>query len=403
MKIIQLVESLDIGGLPNYVLQLAKLLKNAGHDVDVAYTRGVPGAHLETNGLNVIHTPKYSDLLKHKPDLIHIHLLSDLEYLEALSEQNDITVIRSFHDYTSTCLRRGKRRFPGDRCHRPVNYGCVAFGCLIGPPRPDSNLKLPQIMNLTKKIKEKDIYRGFDAAICGSHHMKNMLLSNQFSEEKIFRIPYFSKFEAEAHKDTTKKPGVGIDRPYNLLFSGQAVKGKGLEILIEALGGIKKDWNLTVFCEGPRLLPAKELAKNLGISDRITFNGWVEQSVLIDAYKDADIFILPSIWDDPGPLVGIEALACGTPVVGFAVGGIPDYVIDGQTGFLVRDITPGGLREGIKRAMAAPDLLKKLVTQCKTHVKQHHAEQKHLKNVMIAYDFATQNLQKKKINQDNEQ
>ncbi|MEZ5813118.1 MAG: glycosyltransferase family 4 protein [Alphaproteobacteria bacterium] len=392
MKIVQLVENLGIGGLPNYVLQLSWLLKNAGHEVLVAYTKGTPGAHLETAGLDVIHAPEYADLSAVSPDIIHIHLLSDIDYLEELSAQNNSIVIRSFHDYTSTCLRRGKRRFPGDRCQRALDYGCVAFGCLIGPPLPDANTRLPRIMNLPEKIREKDIYRGFDAAICGSHHMKGMLLNNGFAESKVFRIPYFSKFEAEAYNDIVKRDGVGTTRPFELLFSGQAVSGKGLEVLIEALGGVKEDWHLTVFCEGPRLEHAQALAKKLEIFDKITFNGWAPQSVLIDAYKNADIFILPSIWDDPGPLVGIEALACGTPVVGFAVGGVPDYVIDGKTGFLVKDITAKGLERGIKRAIKDPEDLKALAEPCKTHVIQHHAEKKHLDDIMHVYNVAQENL-----------
>lgn len=388
MRIIQLVESLDIGGLPNYVLQLANLQKSAGHDVQVAYAKGTPGDHLETAGLDVVHAPDFQALQAFEPDIIHIHLLSDPDYLHALSEQNKIVVVRSFHDYTSTCLRRGKRRFPGDRCHRPINYGCAAFGCIIGPPLPDSPSRLPRIMNLQEKINEKDIYRGFDAAICGSHHMRGMLSGNQFDDSKLFRIPYFSKFENEAHNEAEKREGAGTSRPFELLFSGQAVKGKGLEILIEALADIPYDWHLTVFCEGPRRIPAEDLAKKHDISSRITFNGWVEQSVLIDAYKSADIFVLPSIWDDPGPLVGIEALACGTPVVGFAVGGIPDYVIEGKTGFLVEETNDKGLRSGILRAMKNPDALKKLVPDCKSHVKQHHAAQRHLDMITEVYESA---------------
>ncbi|PCI99948.1 MAG: hypothetical protein COB14_05205 [Alphaproteobacteria bacterium] len=394
MKIIQLVESLDIGGLPNYVLQLAKLLQSAGHDLQVAYTKGTPGTHLETSDINVIHVPTFKDLKALSPDIVHIHLLSDIDYLNALAQQDEIVVIRSFHDYTSTCLRRGKRRFPNDRCHRPLNYGCAAFGCIIAPPLADSKSRLPRLMNLPQKIQERNIYRQFDAAICGSHHMKKMLASNGFSENKLHRIPYFSKFENEAHNDVQKPDGAGTSRPFELLFSGQAVKGKGLEVLIEALGHFPpaQPWHLTVFCEGARRQPAEERAKQLNIHDKITFNGWVKQSILIDAYKKADLFILPSIWDDPGPLVGIEALACGTPVVGFAVGGVPDYVIDGKTGFLVTNVSANGLYKGLERAMKDPEELKNLVTQCKSHVKKQHAAQKHLEKIMQVY---TATLEKK--------
>lgn len=384
MNIIQLVESLDIGGLPNYVLQLANLQKDAGHNVTVAYVSGTPGAHLETKGLNVVSTPDIKSITDLAPDIVHIHLLSDITLLRDL-ENSDLKIIRSFHDYTSTCLRRGKRRFPGDRCQRALDYGCAAFGCLIGPPKPNASLRIPSLMNLPQKIEERNIYRRYDAAICGSHHMKNMLLKNGFQDSKTFRIPYFSKFADVAKSGANKEDGAGISRPFRLLFSGQAVTGKGLEVLIEALGSVDGNWHLTVFSEGPRQVHAKTKAQELGILDKITFNGWVEQSALKQAYMDADVFILPSIWDDPGPLVGIEALACGTPVVGFAVGGIPDYVIEGQTGFLVKDVSPQGLRAGIKRALDMNKDISMFTQKCKDHVISTHAPAEHLQLIENVY------------------
>lgn len=388
MKIVQLVESLDIGGLPNYVLQLAKLLADAGNDVTIGYVRGTPGAHLELSGLNVVSIPDVESLKKMSPDIVHIHLLSDIDFLSAL-EKSNLRVIRSFHDYTSTCLRRGKRRFRGDRCQRALGYGCAAFGCLIAPPLPDSGSRLPRLANLPEKISERDIYRRFDAAICGSHHMRDMLLKNGFDGNSVYRIPYFSKFADEAAKPATKETGAGKSRPFEFLFSGQAVSGKGLEILIEALAGLKGNWSLTVFSEGARLPHAKEKAAALGLADKITFNGWVEQSALRAAYKKADLFILPSIWDDPGPLVGIEALACGTPVAGFAVGGIPDYVLDGQTGFLVKDVSVQGLHKALQTALGDTQNVAKMSKACQELVTQHHGAETHLQNIQNVYKAVT--------------
>ena len=73
------------------------------------------------------------------------------------------------------------------------------------------------------------------------------------------------------------------------------------------------------------------------------------QSALAEMYAKADLFVLPSIWDDPGPLVGIEALSFGAPLAGFAVGGIPDYLIDGQTGVLVNEVGAHDLHEELRQ------------------------------------------------------
>ena len=65
--------------------------------------------------------------------------------------------------------------------------------------------------------------------------------------------------------------------------------------------------------------------------------------------------MLPSIWDDPGPLVGIEAMSFETPVVSFPVGGIPDYVIDGQTGWLASGVSSQALTAALHAAISTPD------------------------------------------------
>lgn len=384
MKIVQLVDRFGVGGLPNYVVQLSQLLKSAGHNVTVAYSEEGPAAHLETAGLQLVHAQQARDLMALKPDLIHVHVLRDTAYVQELHRLG-VPLLRSFHDYTSTCLRLGKRRFPGDRCQRALGYSCAAFGCLVAPPAPGSSSRLPRLMNLPDRILERNLYRDFDAAICGSYHMQAMLQKNGFAENKLHRIPYFSKFEDEAHQPVQKAGGAGTTRPFELLFSGQAIKGKGLEVLIAALPNLPQNWRLTVFAEGPRLEAAKEQARQTGIFERITFCNWVGQSELREAYRNADLFILPSIWDDPGPLVGIEALACGTPVLGFAVGGIPDYVIEGETGFLVHDVSAEGLGNGLKQALSDANHLASMTPNCKNRVKNHHSAAAHLAQIEPVY------------------
>lgn len=376
MRIVKISEVLGVGGLPNYVLSVARALQERGHEVIIAHgNRDVPD-HLETAGLTLAHLSDWRGVAELKPDLAHVHLLSDLEGVESLFSLN-VPLVRMFHDYTSTCLRRGKRRWPGDRCQRPLDYKCAGFGCVIGRPAPGS--KIPRLMNLPAKIAERDAYRRFDASVVGSNHMAGMLRTNGFAESKIHLIPYFSKFAERAGEVFARPPGVaGRDRPFELLFTGQAVTGKGLEVLIEALAGLPQDWRLTVCSDGPRLAPAKARAGVLGIAERIVFHTWMPQSALAEMYAKADLFVLPSIWDDPGPLVGIEALSFGAPLAGFAVGGIPDYLIDGQTGVLVNEVGARGLHEGLRRALSDPEALSRMGREGQRRVRERHTETAHI-------------------------
>lgn len=65
--------------------------------------------------------------------------------------------------------------------------------------------------------------------------------------------------------------------------------------------------------------------------------------------------MFPSLWDEPFGLVGIEAMSFGTPVVGFAVGGISDYLLDKETGLLVRETTADALRAALTQVIDNPE------------------------------------------------
>lgn len=382
MKIVHLSSEMPLGGLTNYVLQLVKSFKGSYPDMQIACLNPSIPASIGETGIEITHVKSIYDLAALKPDLVHVHLLNDVDFIKSLFTL-DVPLLRMFHDYTSTCLRRGKRRWPGDRCHRPLNMGCAAYGCIVGPPLPGN--RLPRLMNLFEKIHERNLYRKFDSVVVGSRHMAGMLLKNGFSADKIAHIPYFSAFAREAETIVPKMHGAARGRPLEFLFSGQAVTGKGLEILIEALAGLEKHWRLTVFSEGPRLAPAKELAKKYGIDDLISFRGWVPHAQLAESYRAADVFILPSIWDDPGPLVGIEALSFGTPVVAFAVGGISDYVYDERTGYLVNDTTPAGLNRALAQCIENPEKLAPMGSAGQALVRENHTLAVHLKRLEDLY------------------
>lgn len=383
MKVVKIVEELGVGGLPNYVIQVARGLQDRGHEVIIAHGNPNPGDHLETDGLRLVHLDDLGRVGGLGADLIHVHLLSDTDVIAGLFDL-DVPLVRFFHDYTSTCLRRGKRRWPGDRCQRALGPSCAAFGCVIGRPAPGS--VLPRLVDLPDKIRERDLYRDFDASIVGSSHMVKMLETNGFPSARIHKIPYFSKFADGALIPVDRSgPLPGRDRPFELLFTGQAVIGKGLEVLIEALRGVPGHWRLTVCSDGPRLPNAKKMAQEYGIIDRMSFHTWMPHSALLDYYRKSDIFVLPSIWDDPGPLVGIEALSFGAPLVGFAVGGIPDYLIDGQTGILVRDVSAAGLRAGLIRAMESPEKIAEMAIAAQKLVVARHSLDAHVSGVEDVY------------------
>jgi glycosyltransferase involved in cell wall biosynthesis len=139
-----------------------------------------------------------------------------------------------------------------------------------------------------------------------------------------------------------------------VLFVGQVIRGKGVDLLLQALAGVPGDWHATIVGTGNHLDACRALAEELGIAARVTFAGWVSHQSLEPYYARAAVCAVPSRWPEPFGMVGVEAMARGRPVIGFAVGGIPDWLDDGVTGILVPEADTAAFGAAIAALLADP-------------------------------------------------
>jgi len=139
-----------------------------------------------------------------------------------------------------------------------------------------------------------------------------------------------------------------------VLFVGQVIRGKGVDLLLQALGQVPGDWHATIVGTGNHLDPCRRLAETLGIAARVEFAGWVPHQALEPFYARAAVCVVPSRWPEPFGMVGVEAMARGRPVIGFAVGGIPDWLDDGVTGILIPEADTARLGAAIAELLAQP-------------------------------------------------
>ena len=139
------------------------------------------------------------------------------------------------------------------------------------------------------------------------------------------------------------------DGRFRLLFVGNLLERKGVADLLRAFARPalrKRDMELTMAGGGP-VDTYRAMAAQLGIADRVTFTGWVSQDDARALMVNADALILPA-YDEGLPLVILEALASGTPVICTPVGSIPEVLDHGETALFV---TPGD-EAGIAAAIA---------------------------------------------------
>lgn len=134
-----------------------------------------------------------------------------------------------------------------------------------------------------------------------------------------------------------------------ILFVGLLVPVKGLQYLFKALAQLRletDDWHLDIVGDGPARKEYERLALILKIDEKIIFHGIKSKKEVAEFMRQADIFILPSLWENL-PCVLIEAIASGLPIVSTLTGGIPE-IIDDEVGVLV----PPGNIEKLSDAIA---------------------------------------------------
>jgi glycosyltransferase involved in cell wall biosynthesis len=169
------------------------------------------------------------------------------------------------------------------------------------------------------------------------------------------------------------------ERP-RLLVVSRAVRGKGLEVLIQALRSVPYELELTIIGDGPESNALRELATG---DRRISFAGALPSSEVLEAYRNADIFLFPSQVDVFG-LVLVEAMAAGLAcIVSNAPGAVGDLCVDGQNAEIVTKHDPIEWAAAIARAIEDPERSASLGRAAAVTVRQRW-KMEHSVDAMIA-------------------
>jgi glycogen(starch) synthase len=134
------------------------------------------------------------------------------------------------------------------------------------------------------------------------------------------------------------------------------IKRKGLEDALNALAAMKaRNVELHLVGLGPQMQKIERLAEQLGIADRVVFRGHLRGEELARAYRESDVFLLPSL-SESFSMALLEGMASGLPVVATRIGGIPELVEDGVNGLLVPAHAPDRLADALDTLSASPEL-----------------------------------------------
>jgi UDP-glucose:(heptosyl)LPS alpha-1,3-glucosyltransferase len=288
---------------------------------------------------------------------------SRLRYISTFFSVPLFTFIATWHVYRN----RGNKlvvshgdSLVGDICVvHAVNQACLAekrrggyYGWLLNPT------------NLWVAFRDRWMFGGqrYRRVVAISERVRKELKDYyQVPDDRIVTIPNginLSRFvpgTPEQKQEVRTEFGIPDDAQL-ILFVGSRFRIKGLKYAIEALAQMNSNAYMLVVGDD-NSAPFKQLAEQLGVSHRVLFAGG--RSDLPRIYPAADVFLLPTLYETFA-LVCLEAMASGVPVVAAPVGGIEDYLVDGENGFHISQ-EPSDIALKVDRVLGDNELREKIV------------------------------------------
>jgi glycosyltransferase involved in cell wall biosynthesis len=289
-----------------------------------------------------------------KPGVVYAHGRIPADWEESLCR--NYPAVYFAHNFYGTCISGLKRHlFPqAEPCFRTLGPACLGLylprGC--GGRNPLTMLRL-----YGQEKSHQERLRGYRLLVTHAGHMQQEYMRHGFPGENIRVIPFCcfpaQQFPLEGPQELSCREG-----PVKGIFAGriEAVKG-GIELLEAAAlwtQDQRKPMHLTFAGEGRDRALWESRAADLRSRNpllTVAFTGWQSGEQLAAAYAQHHFFAMPSRWPEPFGKGGMEAGRYGCPSVGFAVGGIPQWLREGENGHLAdwRGHAAGNLRDALGR------------------------------------------------------
>jgi len=269
------------------------------------------------------------------PDVIHVHNILNPHLLRVLAGLGP--VLMTVQDHRFFCPGRGKVQADGTRCDQLFGLACA--GCFQDE---DYFFRLLELVRA-----RLDALAEFPALTVLSEYMKAELAKAGLDAARIHVIPPFAHGLA------------GTPRPaafrQEILFAGRIVWAKGVFDLLDALPRIDPRFGLVIAGRGPSESEARDRVIDLGLDGRVAFRGWVPHQDLAPLYARAKLVVMPSRWQEPFGIAGLEAQFLGRPVVAYDVGGIGEWLADRRTGLLAPPGDIPALAAAVNTLLDCPD------------------------------------------------
>lgn len=391
------------GGAEAYMQDLAALQADAGHDVEfwgMAHPANPPlslaatfPAHIELEpppptirdkaraaGRMVWSTSARRGMSEaigaFRPDMVHLHnIYHQLSpaILRPLA-RHGIPAVMTLHDYKLACPSY-QLLDHGSPCE-----ACIGGGLSNAPRRrcKDDSLGASAVLAAELWIHRRlGAYEPVAQFICPSRFLAGKMAAAGVFPDRLVHVPHFVDV---TDLEPKHEPGGPI------VFAGRLAPEKGVDVLIRAAGLLGCD--VVIAGDGPERRSLEHLAADVA-PGRIRFCGSMTKLAVNDLFRSGRALVVPSRWYENQPMVVLEAFACGLPVVGSNLGGIPELIASGANGVLVEPNDPAALATALAPLLDDADHAMRLGRAARALVERHFPPERHLAAIESAYGAVT--------------
>ena len=309
------------------------------------------------------------------PDIIYIHQVLNPHVIDLLASLKPS--IRFEHGFRLSCFTGRRLSKTNERiCDYSPGLSCLfrAHTQKCSPRNPLLAFKRIKDFYLNKRAHSK-----LARIIVASNYIKNLLLKSGYHDKHVEVIPYYAILPERFEKN-------GVPYVPIVVCVGRIEVEKGIDYLLRALSMVKIRSKVFIIGEGTQVPYLKRMAKSLSAKHEIIFTGWIKNSELTAFYSQATLAVVPSIWPEPFGIIGIEAMANRIPVVAFNVGGVSEWLVDGQTGYLVPQRNEKALAEKITFFLENPDVAAAMGDRGRKLVEKRFVPEVHINNLLALFE-----------------
>ena len=392
------------GGADRYYLEVSRLLRQAGHDVvhlAMAHPRNEPAgqddAFVEEVDYHASRSPwqalrvasrlvyngETARLVRRmaavrKPAVAHLHNVYHQLSLSVVREldRQGIPVVMTLHDYKPVCpaylLMTGGKIC--ERCRGGRFYHAAVHRCNL------ESLSASLVASLEAYVhRMAGTYGRVAVYLCPSRFLLEKVRELGLRAPALRQINYPLLLDRYA-------PAYG--GPPVLIYAGRLSREKGIATLLDAARrqGVGKGWTLRILGEGPLRETMEAQVAAWGLEGAIRFEGYLTGDGLLEAVREARAVVVPSEWYENQPYAVLEAFALGKPVIGSRIGGIPEMVEDGVTGWTFPAGDPEALGASIREALDGPERAAELGRTARRRVEERHDPREHVAQLLGIYE-----------------